>query len=51
MTFCLSGSCCIYLPEAAFTQNHEEVEVVDAHSDFAGAWGVDRWTGRDRGRR
>lgn len=49
MTFSLSG-CCIYLPKAAFTQHHEEVEVMNAHFDFARAWRVDRWTGRDRGR-
>lgn len=25
---------CVYLPEAAFAQDHEEVEVVDSHFDF-----------------
>ena len=49
MTVRLS-SCWVYLAKAAFAQHHEEVEVVDAHFDFAGNWGVDGRTGRDGGR-
>lgn len=45
MPFGLSGGC-VYLAKAAFAQHHEEVEVVDAHSDFGRARGVDGRTGR-----
>lgn len=51
MTFVLIAcSVCVYLAKAAFAQHHEEVEVVDAHSDFSRTWGVDRRTGWYRSR-
>lgn len=36
---------CVYLPEAAFAQDHEEVEVMDSHSDFGRNADVDRRAG------
>lgn len=50
MTFGL-GDCRVYLAKAALAQHHEEVEVVDSHSDFCRAGdSVDGWTGWQRGR-
>lgn len=36
---------CVYLPEAAFAQDHEEVEVMDSHFDFGWDADVDRRAG------
>lgn len=39
----------LYLAKAAFAQHHEEIEVMDSHSDFSRTWRVYGWAGRDRG--